>query len=93
MTGSRVGLGRSGRVGWGGVGSIVRVPGNRRLLVIVVYLPESISPVQAVITVPAKHHGESIVIFHLEIVIFHISIATFHMSGEVRWGGVVWDPL
>ena len=74
------------------MGSIVRVPGNRRLLVIVVHLPESISPFQAVITVPAKHYGDSIVIFHLEIVIFHISIATFHMSGEVRWGGVVWGP-
>ena len=36
---------------------------------------------------------QAIIIFHLEIVIFHISIATFHISGEVRWGGVVWDPL
>ena len=62
-------------------------------MVIVVDLLESISPLKAAITVLTKHHGDSIVIFHLEIIIFHISIATFHISGEVRWGGVVWDPL
>ena len=62
-------------------------------MVIIVAFSESISPLTAAITVLAKHHGDSIVIFHLEIVIVHISIATFHISGEVRWGGVVWDPL
>ena len=50
----------------------------------VVHLPVSIAPFQVVITMPAKHHDESIMIFHLEIVIFHLSIATFHISGEVR---------
>ena len=59
---------------------------------IVMYLPASISPFQAVITLPANYRGDPIVIIHLDIVSLHISIATFHMSGEVRWGEVVWDP-
>ena len=42
-------------------------------MVIVVDLLESFSPLQAAITILAKHHGDSIVIFHLEIVIFHIN--------------------
>ena len=62
-------------------------------MVIVMDLLKSISSLKTAMTILAKHHGDSIVIFHLEIVIFHISIATFHMPGEVRWGGVVWDPL
>ena len=57
-------------------------------MVIVVDLLGSISLWKAAITVPAEHHGDSIIIFHLEIGIFHISFATFHRSGEVRWGGV-----
>ena len=59
-------------------------------------LPDSMSPLKAVITGLAKHHGDSIVIFHLEIVIFHISIVIFHISGGVGWGGVhcegPWEP-
>ena len=47
-------------------------------MVIIVDLLESISQMKV-----AKHHGDSIVIFHLQIVIFHISIVIFHISGEV----------
>ena len=52
------------------------------------HLLKSIISLRTAITVLAKHHGDSIVIFHLEIVIFHISIIIFHISGGVGWGGV-----
>ena len=57
-------------------------------MVIVMDLLKSISSLKAAITIPAKHHGDSIVIFHSELVIFHISIVIFHISGGVGWGGV-----
>ena len=50
-------------------------------MVIVMDLLKSISSLKAAITILAKHHGDSIVIFHSELVIFHI-------SGGVGWGGV-----
>ena len=50
---------------------------------IVVDLPAEIFPLEAPITVLAKHHGVSPVMCHSEIVIFHISIVIFHISGGV----------
>ena len=67
----------------------------------------SISPWKAGITVPAKHHGDSISIFHLEIGILHISghpvsgrachlgIVIFHISIVIFHisGGVGWGGV
>ena len=50
-------------------------------------VPESSSQFEAASDL-TKHHGDSIVVFHLDIVIFHISIVIFHISGGVGWGGV-----
>ena len=59
-------------------------------------VPESSSQLKAALTVLTKHHGDSIVVFHLDIVSFHISIVIFHISGGVGWGGVhcegPWEP-
>ena len=66
-----------------------------------------ISPWKAGITVPAKHHGDSISIFHLEIGILHISghpvsgrafhlgIVIFQISIVIFHisGGVGWDGV
>ena len=47
----------------------------------------SISPWKAAITVPAKHHGDSISIFHLQIGILHIS--GHSVSGKAFQLGIV----
>ena len=57
-------------------------------MVTVMDLLKSTSSLKIAITILAKLHSDSIVIFHSKLVIFHISIGIFHISGGVGWGGV-----